>query len=98
MYSHCTNEFEKTYTSVSFINRHVPFGAPTDDNACVIGVVRFKIKVKDIMYQIFRLLGRGHEHARPDRDQYITIRWENILPGDHLIMKMCTACDINFLL
>ncbi len=27
------------------------------------------------------LLGVGHEHQRPDRDQYVGINWENIKSG-----------------
>jgi hypothetical protein len=31
-----------------------------------------------IMHEIGHVLGLEHEHTRPDRDQFITIHWENI--------------------
>ena len=31
--------------------------------------------------KLFHLLGRGNEHQRHDRDEYINVFWENIIPG-----------------
>ena len=37
--------------------------------------------IQDIVRDLFHTLGRYHEHQRPDRDDYVTINWENIKPG-----------------
>ena len=34
-----------------------------------------------IQHEIFHALGRVHEQSRPDRDQYVTIHFENVEPG-----------------
>ena len=36
---------------------------------------------KVVIQEIFRTLGRGHEHRRPDRDTYVNILWKNINEG-----------------
>ena len=37
--------------------------------------------VRDAYHTLFHVLGRHHEHQRPDRDQYITVHWNNIKRG-----------------
>ena len=36
---------------------------------------------KDIFHDLFHVLGRYHEHQRPDRDNYVFINWDNIMTG-----------------
>ena len=41
-------------------------------------------KDRDIYHEIFHVLGLLHEHQRSDRDDHITIKWENIPYGYNL--------------
>jgi Astacin (Peptidase family M12A) len=36
-----------------------------------------------IIHELGHALGLLHEHQRPDRDQFITILWDNIIPSYH---------------
>ncbi|XP_048585077.1 uncharacterized protein LOC5521463 isoform X2 [Nematostella vectensis] len=35
----------------------------------------------NIVHEIAHSLGYFHEHSRPDRDDYIQVKWSNIMPG-----------------
>ena len=37
---------------------------------------------KNSYHTLFHILGRYHEHQRPDRDQYIMVQWNNIMKGN----------------
>ncbi|XP_045539320.1 uncharacterized protein LOC106714493 [Papilio machaon] len=39
------------------------------------------LSLGEIVHEVMHILGYSHEHTRPDRDQYITIMWDNIKPG-----------------
>ena len=52
-----------------------------------IAVNEVFIDIKSIMHMLFHVLGRYHEHQRPDRDNYIHILQENIIPGNVLYSR-----------
>ena len=54
----------------------------------MIAIERDGTEVKHIMYDIFRYLGRGHEHRRPDRDLFVNIQWENIMKGKTFVSQI----------
>ncbi|XP_060806789.1 uncharacterized protein LOC106129860 isoform X1 [Amyelois transitella] len=39
------------------------------------------LSLGEIVHEVMHILGFSHEHARPDRDQHITVLWNNIKPG-----------------
>ncbi|XP_077550695.1 high choriolytic enzyme 1-like [Haemaphysalis longicornis] len=34
-----------------------------------------------LMHEFLHVLGFFHEHSRPDRDQYVTVHWDNVDPA-----------------
>ena len=39
------------------------------------------ISVRSILHTLFHVLGRYHEHQRPDRDKYVMINWKSVKEG-----------------
>lgn len=37
----------------------------------------------EIVHQIGHAVGFFHEHTRPDRDEYVTVHWNNIMSGEY---------------
>jgi len=44
-----------------------------DENGCIFNGT--------IQHEILHALGFAHEHQRPDRSDYVEIKWDNIIPG-----------------
>ncbi|XP_056323208.1 astacin-like metalloendopeptidase [Danio aesculapii] len=47
-----------------------------------------KCNAGNICHEILHSLGLYHEHSRPDRDKYITIMYDNIMPGKESNFKV----------
>ena len=46
--------------------------------------------VGGVCHEIFHALGREHEHARRDRNNYVLVHWENVQKGG-LVKKLCIS-------
>ena len=82
---------------ISFLNRWQTY-ARLSKNLPVIPVVPRRTKQKQIMQEIFHLLGRIPEHLRQDRNAYVTILWENILEGKSFRMFSCLIYTYMYLI
>ena len=56
--------------------------------ATPIAISARKLTRRKIMQDILWALGRHYEHQRKDRDSYIHIFWENIVPGEKFQNKL----------
>lgn len=51
--------------------------------------------VGNLCHEIVHALGLHHEHTRVDRDRYITVQWQNILPGRTSTINASSPHDGN---
>jgi len=53
-------------------------------------------KTGAVMHEVLHTLGFFHEHNRPDRDNFVTIHFDNIMPSNSIfIMFKFTSSDYN---
>ena len=53
---------------------------------------------KALLHTLFHILGRYHEHERPDRDKYVRVIEENILKGaNSRIQRMHVICNYRYI-
>jgi len=49
-----------------------------------------------VMHEIFHALGRWHEQSRGDRDSYVKVNTENIMPGkNNVIVTIINFSHVN---
>ncbi|KAM9339263.1 hatching enzyme 1.2-like [Symphorus nematophorus] len=51
--------------------------------------------VGNLCHELIHALGLHHEHTRADRDQYITVQWQNIRPGSKKNFKLTRGNTMN---
>nr|XP_040015816.1 high choriolytic enzyme 1-like [Gasterosteus aculeatus aculeatus] len=49
----------------------------------------------NLCHEILHALGLHHEHTRRDRDQYVSVQWENIAPGKKGNFKIVSGETLN---
>ena len=84
-----------------FLNRNCPpVGIYNQKEHIQLVEINFEyIPRKGSFHTLFHVLGRYHEHQRPDRDQYIKVQWNNIREGNlHLSWQSLIIIYINTLI
>ena len=38
----------------------------------------------EMLHKVFHILGRYHEHQRPDRVEYVRVMWANVMEGTYI--------------
>jgi len=51
-----------------------------------------------VMHEVLHTLGFFHEHNRPDRDNFVTIHFDNIMPGTsiYIMFKLTSSVYNNY--
>ena len=70
-----------SFTAVGYNGRTIPHVIFIYENSPSL--------LRAVFHEVFHALGRDHEQQRNDRDFYVRILWENILPGELHTIKMC---------
>ena len=63
-----------------------------DMNYQLVEIQLEDFRTKQVLHILYHVLGKYHEHQRPDRDQHIRIVWENIKRGDCLLQLNSCLC------
>ncbi|XP_041755481.1 astacin-like metalloprotease toxin 5, partial [Coregonus clupeaformis] len=52
----------------------------------------------NLCHELMHALGLHHEHTRPDRDQYVTIQWDNVVTGKakNFVVKKGDTQDLPY--
>eukprot|EP00970_Alexandrium_tamarense_P004889 scaffold808_cov196-Alexandrium_tamarense.AAC.26 len=86
--------YETYYSGICASNLGRQAGAKT---SIYLGWCRNKEHKGNIIHEVLHALGFWHEHSRPDRDDYITIQWDNIVAGAEDNFEKAAAVAVNSL-
>ena len=79
------NTIKITYYTISYSCSSL-VGRKQDGNHQSIFIGPECSKEPIILHEMFHVAGFYHEMRRYDRDDHVTVNWENILPGNFLML------------
>lgn len=53
------------------------------------------LTINDILHELMHVIGFYHEQNRPDRDTYVTIRWENVIEEEFKNFKLQSTTNVT---